>query len=137
MFLSMTGFGRAFHTFAWGRVTFEIASVNHRYQEINVRLPKEISSFESSIVLSLRSALKRGKIRLSAEIDWTDECKIANLDADALCAYYSQLQEAAERLRIPLVSDLTNLLALPGVCDAPRFHEGNEEEQGKPCCNAG
>jgi uncharacterized protein (TIGR00255 family) len=131
MFLSMTGFGRASHTLAWGTVTLEIASVNHRYQEINVRLPKEIASFESSIVASLRSALKRGKIRLNAEIDWTGEYKMAALDTDALRAYYGQLQKAAEQLKIPPVSDLTNLLTLPGVCDAPRFHEENEEDQGK------
>ena len=131
MFLSMTGFGRASHTLAWGTVTLEIASVNHRYQEITVRLPKEIASFESSVAVLLRSALKRGKIRLNAEIDWTGEYKTAVLDTDALCAYYNQLQKAAERLNTPPVSDLTSLLTLPGVCDSPRFHEGNGEEEGK------
>ncbi|MDR2180713.1 MAG: YicC family protein [Synergistaceae bacterium] len=127
----MTGFGRASHAFAWGTVTFEIASVNHRYQEISVRLPKEIASFESAIVVSLRSALKRGKIRLSAEIGWAGECKMAKLDTDALCAYYNQLQRVAGQLKAPPVSDLTNLLALPGVCDAPCFHGEDEEERGK------
>ncbi|MDR1978714.1 MAG: YicC family protein [Synergistaceae bacterium] len=131
MFLSMTGFGRASHTFGWGTVTFEIASVNHRYQEINVRLPKEISSFESGILASLRSALKRGKIRLNAEIDWSSEYKTAKLDTDALSSYYNQLREVAGRLQAPFVPDLTALLALPGVCDSPRACEDNGEEQGK------
>jgi uncharacterized protein (TIGR00255 family) len=131
MFLSMTGFGRASLPFAWGTVTFEIASVNHRYQEINVRLPKEMASFESLIVASLRSALKRGKIRLTAEIDWAGEYKTAKLDTEALCSYYNQLREMAGRLKAPPVSDLTALLALPGVCDSPRFYEENREEQGK------
>ncbi|MDR1620819.1 MAG: YicC family protein [Synergistaceae bacterium] len=134
MFLSMTGFGRASRAFARGVVTFEIASVNHRYQEFSVRLPKEMASFESLIVASLRLALKRGKIRLNAEIEWADEYKTAKLDADALCSYYSQLQEAARRLKAPPVSDLAALLALPGVCDSPRFdsyYKENEEEQGK------
>lgn len=121
MFLSMTGFGRAEHTFPWGTVTFEIASVNHRYQEINVRLPREISSLESRIVSSLRSALKRGKIRLNADINWASEYKTVKVDTDVLCSYYTQLQELSGQLNAPSVADLTAFLPLPGVCDSPRI----------------
>jgi uncharacterized protein (TIGR00255 family) len=131
MFLSMTGFGRAASAFPWGTVTMEIASVNHRYQEIGVRLPKEMSSFENSVVLTLRSALKRGKVRLSAEINWTDEYKTAKVDAEALRSYYLQLRKIAEELKAPFATDLTSLLLLPGVCDSPRmFDEFDKFEEG-------
>ena len=116
MFLSMTGFGRASRALQWGTVTFEIVSVNHRYQEISVRLPKEISSFESIIVVSLRSLLKRGKIRLSAEINWAADFKTAKIDAAALRSYHDQIQEVAAGLNAP-PPNLTDLLDLPGVCD--------------------
>ena len=122
MFLSMTGFGRASRAFQWGTVSFEIVSVNHRYQEISVRLPKEISSLESVFVASLRSFLKRGKIRLSAEIDWADDFKTAPINSDVLQSYYSQLCGIAVDLNAPL-PDLTALLDLPGVCDSPRLRE--------------
>ena len=127
MFLSMTGFGRAAHSFLWGRVTFEIASVNHRYQEINVRLPREISSLESEALSLLRTSIKRGKIRLNAEIDWEPEYRTAKLDADALRSYYSQLNTTAISLNLPLLSDLTPLLSLPGVCDSSRTLDENGE----------
>lgn len=126
MFLSMTGFGRADHAFPWGTVTFEIASVNHRYQEISVRLPREISSLESRIVSSLRSALKRGKIRLNAEINWASEYKIVKVDTEVLSSYYRQLQELSGQPDAPSVSDLAAFLTLPGVCDSPRISCGYE-----------
>jgi len=120
MFLSMTGFGRASRVFQWGTVTFEAVSVNHRYQEISVRLPKEISSFESVLVTSLRSLLRRGKIRLTADIDWAADFRTAPIDADALRSYHDQLQKIALDLNAP-PPDLTALLSLPGVCDCPRL----------------
>jgi len=128
MFLSMTGFGRATRAFQWGTVTFEVVSVNHRYQEISVRLPKEISSFESILIASLRSLLKRGKIRLSAEINWDADFKTAPIDKGALLSYYGQLREIAADLKAPPL-DLTALLSLPGVCDSShqRLREENTE----------
>jgi uncharacterized protein (TIGR00255 family) len=120
MFLSMTGFGRASSVFSWGTVSFEITSVNHRYQEISVRLPKEIFSLESVITASLRSLLKRGKIRLSADIEWAAEFKIAKIDTEALRSYYDQLQGVIADLNAP-PADLTVLLTLPGVCDSSRL----------------
>ncbi|MDR3229931.1 MAG: YicC family protein [Synergistaceae bacterium] len=127
MFLSMTGFGRAARAFAWGTVSFELASVNHRYQEIGVRLPREISSLESRIVSLLRSRLRRGKIRLNAEISWAGGRRIAKLDTAALSSYYDQLRELSGRADgssgnipgTPSVSELALLVNLPGVCDAP------------------
>ncbi|MDR1875419.1 MAG: YicC family protein [Synergistaceae bacterium] len=127
MFLSMTGFGRTVHAFPWGTISFELTSVNHRYQEINVRLPREIASLESRILSLLRSRLGRGKIRLNAEIAWASGSRVAKLDTDALSSYYRQLQELAGQWNlsaVPSLSGLTPLLSLPGVCDAPPVIDG-------------
>ncbi|MDR1732028.1 MAG: YicC family protein [Synergistaceae bacterium] len=130
--LSMTGFGRAVHTFSWGTVSFELTSVNHRYQEISVRLPKELSSLESRIVSLLRSRLRRGKIRLSAEISWMAGSRVAKLDREALSYYYGELQAVSQQWNLPFaassVSELTPLLALPGVCDSLSVSEEDEAE---------
>lgn len=127
MFLSMTGFGRASQVFPWGTVTLEISSVNHRYQEIGIRLPKELLSLENKIVSTLRSALKRGKIRLTAEVVWSEEYRTIRLDTGALASYYNQLKTVAEQLGGKSDFDLTSFLSLPGVCDVPRSGEGCEE----------
>jgi uncharacterized protein (TIGR00255 family) len=131
MFLSMTGFGRASRVFSWGTVTFELTSVNHRYQELSVRLPKELSSLEASITSSLRASLKRGKIRLSAEIDWAGGYKAEKLDVEVLRSYCARLQEAFGLRGSPSLSDLAPLLTLPGVCDASRIEKEGRGEGEK------
>ncbi|MDR1379056.1 MAG: YicC family protein [Synergistaceae bacterium] len=131
MFLSMTGFGRASRVFPWGTVTFELTSVNHRYQELSVRLPKELFSIEALIVSLLRTSLRRGKIRLSAEIDWASGCKAGRLDVEVLRSYCNCLQEAFGLTSSPSLSDLALFLTLPGVCDASRVGGENGENGEK------
>ncbi|MCC8178468.1 MAG: YicC family protein, partial [Cloacibacillus sp.] len=41
MYVSMTGFSRSQMQTSWGTLSMELSSVNHRYQEISVRLPRE------------------------------------------------------------------------------------------------
>ncbi|GHS93071.1 YicC family protein [Synergistales bacterium] len=117
MFLSMTGFGRAERDFKWGTVVFEVTSVNHRYQEISVRLPRELAQMENNITVSLRNMISRGKIRLSAEIKYAPHRNAARLDMDALSSYYGQIKQAAQRCGSPL-PDIAQCLSLPGVCDS-------------------
>ena len=54
MIKSMTGFGRAEVADASRKFTVEIKSVNHRYLDVNIKLPKTLNFFESAI----RSLLK-------------------------------------------------------------------------------
>ena len=70
MFVSMTGFGSRSYEFEWGTVKFEITSVNHKYQDFSVRLPRELFSLENRIAAILRSNIRRGKVKLWAEITW-------------------------------------------------------------------
>lgn len=92
MFLSMTGFGRSSRDFPWGVVTFELMSVNHRYQDFSVRLPRELASLESWMVASLRSAVRRGKVRLSADIAWNPGARSPVLDERALLSCFEKVQ---------------------------------------------
>ena len=46
---SMTGFGRGEYVEEGLRISIEIKSVNHRYNEINVRLPRFLNAFEDKI----------------------------------------------------------------------------------------
>ena len=124
MFSSMTGFGRASRDFPWGVVTFELTSVNHRYQEFSARLPRELAYLESRLVASLRSAVKRGKVRLSAEIAWNPGARTPILDEQALLHCFERVRALSMGMGLPDPSDLTAFLSLPGVCDAPRVSEG-------------
>ena len=64
MIKSMTGYGKAEVESATGRVVVEIRSVNHRYGEISVKLPRLFLPFENDIKKTVGQRLKRGKIEV-------------------------------------------------------------------------
>jgi uncharacterized protein (TIGR00255 family) len=61
---SMTGFGQANRSFAGYKVFIEIKSVNHRYFEVSIRMPKEWARYEDSLKKSLQQTLKRGRVEV-------------------------------------------------------------------------
>ena len=65
MIRSMTGFGRGFYSTNEREYTVEIKSVNHRYSDINVRMPYVLSFAEEKIKKSILSKIERGKIDVS------------------------------------------------------------------------
>lgn len=64
MIKSMTGYGKAEVDSATGRIIVEIRSVNHRYGEIFVKLPRLFLPFENDIKKAVSQRLKRGKIEV-------------------------------------------------------------------------
>lgn len=62
MIKSMTGFGRCEVEESNRKVTVEMKSVNHRYLDVNIKMPKKLSFFESSIRNELKNYVQRGKI---------------------------------------------------------------------------
>ena len=64
MIKSMTGYGKSEVMAVGGRITIEIRSVNHRYGEISIKLPRIWYSFENEIRKGVAGRLKRGKIEV-------------------------------------------------------------------------
>ena len=62
MVYSMTGFGRAEYSDEARRVVIEIKSVNHRYCDVSIKLPRSISRFEPEIRKRLKLYVERGKV---------------------------------------------------------------------------
>jgi len=62
MLTSMTGYGKAESVTDNGKISIEIRSVNHRYGEISVKLPRQFMPLESEIKKRVASRFKRGKI---------------------------------------------------------------------------
>lgn len=123
MLLSMTGFSRSTKDFEWGTLVLEISSVNHRYQELSVRLPRELSSLEPAVTVRLRSLLGRGKARVNIEIMRNPEYKMALIDSKLLLNYWRTLNEIAKETESDQQIALTGLLSLPGVTETPRDGE--------------
>ncbi|MBQ7925705.1 MAG: YicC family protein [Lachnospiraceae bacterium] len=62
MIKSMTGFGRCEVTFDSRKFTVEMKSVNHRYLDVNIKMPKKLNFFESAIRTELKNYISRGKV---------------------------------------------------------------------------
>ena len=62
MIKSMTGFGRAEENVHNRKFTVEIKSVNHRYLDVSIKMPKKLNFFETSIRTELKEYISRGKV---------------------------------------------------------------------------
>ena len=62
MVCSMTGFGRSEVTEGQRKYIVELKSVNNRYLDINIKMPKKFNAFESAIRAELKNFMKRGKV---------------------------------------------------------------------------
>ena len=97
MIKSMTGFGRCEITEGQRKFTVELKGVNHRYLDVNIRMPKNFSFFESSIRNLLKQYVQRGKVDIYITYEDTSENQVslkynAQL-AEAYLAYGRQMQE--------------------------------------------
>ena len=62
MIKSMTGFGRCEVEEGSRKFSVEMKSVNHRYLDVNIKMPKKLGFFESSIRNELKNYIQRGKV---------------------------------------------------------------------------
>ena len=97
MLKSMTGFGRCEITEGQRKFTVELKGVNHRYLDVNIRMPKNFSFFESSIRNLLKQYVQRGKVDIYITYEDTSENQVslkynAQL-AETYLAYGRQMQE--------------------------------------------
>ena len=101
MLKSMTGFGRAEGETNLGKVAMEARSINHRYCDINIKLPKRLSLFENRIKEIIRSQVSRGRIDFNLRLDSPGEEKIQlNVDLDLAQQYYRVFQDLKEKLHL-------------------------------------
>lgn len=96
MVCSMTGFGRSEVTEGERKYTVELKSVNNRYLDINIKMPKKFNAFESAIRSELKNYMKRGKVDvfISYEDFSESESKVKYNKAIAQ-EYYTFLKEMA------------------------------------------
>lgn len=69
MVKSMTGFGRSEYSDEKRNITVEIKSVNHRYSDINVRMPRRYSFAEEKVKNAVKTTARRGKIEVSVMVE--------------------------------------------------------------------
>jgi len=112
----MTGYGRGEASAQGRKFTVELKAVNHRFNEVVLRLPRSLSSLEDRLRRKILSRLARGRIDCFLGMECcegrTDAVKVDKALAEA---YYKAMKELQESLGIEGKVKVKHLAALPGV----------------------
>lgn len=98
MIKSMTGFGRCEIAEESRKITVEMKSVNHRYLDVNIKMPKKLSFFESSIRNELKKYVQRGKIDIFITYeDFSENNVCIKYNKDIAGEYLKYLRQMSEQ----------------------------------------
>ena len=128
MIRSMTGFGSAEALTPSGRFTVEIRSVNHRFTEIVVRLPRDLSALEDRVRALVQARVLRGRIEVTIMREERGvRPRTVRSDPDLARAYAQALRELADVLGVAGEVSLSQLIAFP---DVVKVEETREDMEG-------
>ena len=106
MIKSMTGFGRCELADEERKLTVEMKAVNHRYLDVNIRMPKKLNFFESAIRNLLKSYIQRGKVDVFITYeDYTENKLNLRYNEELAAEYVKYIGQMAQRFG--LENDLT------------------------------
>jgi len=116
MAYSMTGFGRGEAASGNRRFIVEIRSVNHRYCDISIKMPRAFSGLEDRLRLSVTKKLNRGKIDVFVNSDASGEreCQVS-ADIGLAGAYVDAAGALGKRFGLRDDISLSTLMRLPGI----------------------
>lgn len=116
MIKSMTGYGRAKLLKEDREYQIEIKSVNHRYLDISVRIPKQLSYLEETIKKEIAKKVKRGKIDVFVTFENNSlEGKEIKINTELAKAYIDELKKLAEKENILSDIQVTEISKYPDV----------------------
>lgn len=97
MIKSMTGFGRCEIVKGERKITVEMKSVNHRYLDVNIKMPKKLNFFEAAIRSELKNYIQRGKVDVFITYeDFTESNVCVKYNKELASEYMKYLGQMAE-----------------------------------------
>ncbi len=119
MIKSMTGFGRSEYNDGKRNIIVEIKTVNHRYSDISVKMPRRYSFAEDKIKAKVKETIVRGKVDVSIMVEnITEDDTNITLNTMVAHQYYDNLQKLALEFNLPSEVSLQYLASLPDVMKA-------------------
>lgn len=127
MLKSMTGFGRYEVSREGKKITVEMKSVNHRYLELNIKMPKKFNFLESAIRNVVKQYLERGKVDIFISYENIAEGNMSlKYNSPIAWEYYNIYKKISEEFGIDLKID-SNILARSPEVIVMEEQEENEE----------
>jgi len=127
MIKSMTGFGRGEYLVDGREYAVEIKTINHRYLDINVRLPRQYSFFEDYTRKAIAKSISRGKVDVSIQFsNFGNELKQVSFDEKLIKTYLDEASLLEQKFGIKNDLSFCRALQLPEVVKVQV--DENEEE---------
>lgn len=128
MIKSMTGFGQLSFDDGQQMIHVEVKSLNSKFLDLNLRLPKEFSEREIEVRNMISEMLERGKVSVSIDFERLQNARIRQTYNESLfLAYYSELKKLADRVYAPYDSIFELALTSPDVVKNNTEEDVSEE----------
>lgn len=135
MIRSMTGYGRAVQTIDGREITAEIRSVNNRYLDCSVKLPRLYAFAEERIKAKIKSSISRGKVDVFIGIAAAADAKMEiSVNQPVLEGYLSAMRSIVESYGVRDDITVTALSRLPDVFVVQKAEDDEEKIQNDILC---
>lgn len=116
MIKSMTGYGKSSLAINSREYQVEIKTVNHKYIDINIKMPKVISYLEEDIRKEISKSIKRGKVDISIGFEnYSKEGNHVRINTELAKMYIENLRKLAEEENLSADIEVTDISRLPDV----------------------
>lgn len=121
MIRSMTGYGRGEYASEFFKFKIEIKAVNHRYNDIVVKMPRHIAYLEESVKKVIKDKISRGKVDVYINLEYINESAMdVNVDIPLAKSYKIALENLIGELNLDDSIRLNNILSMPEVIRTER-----------------
>lgn len=128
MIRSMTGYGRGEELTRARKIVVEIKSVNNRYNDVNIRVPRAYSFLEEHIRGEMSKYTSRGKIDVFVTIEqYEDENKVVIADMELAKKYVEKVREMSGELGLPFDMTGSKLARVPEIITIEKSEEDHEQ----------
>lgn len=116
MIKSMTGFGRCEIARGERKITVEMKSVNHRYLDVSIKMPKKLNFFEAAVRNELKNYIQRGKVDIFIGYeDYTEANMCVKYNKELAAEYMRYLTQMAEEFSLDNDIRVSTLSRYPEV----------------------
>lgn len=128
MIKSMTGFGRCEIAKGERKITVEMKSVNHRYLDVSIKMPKKLNFFEAAIRSELKNYIQRGKVDIYITYeDLTESNVCVKYNKELAAEYMKYLLQMAEDFKLDNDIRVSTLSRYPEILSMEEQTADEEE----------
>jgi uncharacterized protein (TIGR00255 family) len=114
----MTGYGRGEISENGFHICVEIKTLNHRFLDVSLRLPKPLSGLEDKLRLRIADSIKRGRVEINVSLEtYEKSLDVLELNSDLLNQYVTILKTIKDKFALSDDIKVSDILSLSGIIE--------------------